>query len=140
MKRGITNCTYAITANDDSLQLLRLFRSISEDHAAYLLASFRHGMDVASLLAIFSIADGRTLLATGPGAELDPQQTRLLQPPKNALELESIAKNTHAYPTLSVINARDLAQSHLLRPVQSLYSKRRGSVCDHPCLAAITVP
>ncbi|KAK8011920.1 hypothetical protein PG989_000180 [Apiospora arundinis] len=38
--------------------------------------------------------------------------------------------NYFAYPTLTVIDVRNLAQSHLLRPVQSLRSKRRSTTFD----------
>ncbi|KAK7993915.1 Anp1-domain-containing protein, partial [Apiospora arundinis] len=139
-ERGITNCTYIITTKDDSLQLLRLLRSLPKDQATCLLASFRNGMDVASLLTIFPTADERPPLAMEHEEKSDPPQTSQLQLPKNHLELESIPKNSHAYPTLSVINVHNLAQSHLLRPVQSLRSKRRRSVCDYPYLAAVMAP
>ncbi|KAK8071908.1 hypothetical protein PG996_005256 [Apiospora saccharicola] len=87
-------------------------------------------MDVASLLTIFRTADERPPLVPEPGTKLDPPQTRLLQLPKNDSELESITKYCHAYPNLSVINVRNLAQSHLLRPVQSLRSKCRRTTYD----------
>lgn len=82
--------------------MVELLKVLSRDHAAILLDALRSSGDPAKALSMFkerAEADGIT-----------PAQSRL--------ELELMAHNPGAYPPLRPINAVDLANSNLLRPIQ----------------------
>lgn len=104
IKRNVTFCFYVDKAKvgPEAMEMVELLKVLSRDHAAILLDALRSSGDPAKALSMFkerAEADGIT-----------PAQSRL--------ELELMAHNPGAYPPLRPINAVDLANSNLLRPIQ----------------------
>lgn len=100
----MTFCVYIDKqkAGPEAMEVIELLKLLSKEHAAVLLGALRSSGDPAEALSTFkekADADGTA-------------------PARSQLELELMANNPGAYPSLRPIDATDLASSNLLRPLR----------------------
>ncbi|XXG96160.1 hypothetical protein Hte_002439 [Hypoxylon texense] len=94
------------------MEVIELLKLLSKDHAAVLLGALRSSGDPAEALSTFkekADADGTA-------------------PARSRLELELMANNPGAYPPLRPIDATDLANSNILRPVRPSINENERQV------------
>ncbi|KAI1413595.1 hypothetical protein F5Y13DRAFT_160655 [Hypoxylon sp. FL1857] len=115
VKRGAAFCVYIdkIKAGPEMLELVELLKSLPEDQALMLLSALREHEDPATALSAFKGggAEEEGRMSSGPSAQACIS-------PRTMLELELMANNPKAYPSLPPIDPTVLAKSNLLRPVR----------------------
>ncbi|KAI0138516.1 hypothetical protein F4776DRAFT_654301 [Hypoxylon sp. NC0597] len=115
VKRESTFCVYVdkVKAGPETLEVVELLKSLPEDQAFILLGILREKDDPATALSAFKVAS-----AEGEGQISSDLNEQASIPAQTMLELELMANNPKAYPSLCPINPSLLAKSNLIRSMR----------------------
>ncbi|KAI0435589.1 hypothetical protein F4803DRAFT_567533 [Xylaria telfairii] len=114
-KRGITACLYPerLVNGPKALELVNLFRSLSDERSTALLKRLREKDDLTAVLAEYrDLAEDGDLSSKSASWESGKQRT-------SSLESELMAHNPNSFPNFLPIDPTLLARSGLLRPQPS---------------------
>ncbi|KAI3320438.1 hypothetical protein HD806DRAFT_506361 [Xylariaceae sp. AK1471] len=126
-KRGLAICVYPerLVNGHKAIELLEMFKNLSEERSTALLRLLRERGDAATVISEFrGGSDESSDSPSGPNL-WGPRRHR------STLESELMANNPKAYPVLLPIDPTVLARSNLLRPVP------QASLPDH---SGVTAP